>query len=168
MRSGQHFHIERIAEVLNGHMCSFTNIRVTWGQMESRIYHSISTRLKVKSSPLSEKGETIQWGVEHVELNEYRLKIKTQAYLSSCDFKTLLWVRGLRGGEDDCHGGAGIGRRKPTGFNYPLRAHNFQSEFRRLWGSSIKLQEREISKWSGWVIWMHRNNTWEKCWSCWT
>lgn len=67
-----------------------------------------------------------------------------------------------------CHGGAGVGRWKPTGFNYPLRAHNFQSEFRRLWGSSIKLQEREISKWSGWVIWMHRNNTWEKCWSCWT
>lgn len=45
--------------------------------------------------------ERKRWGVEHVELNEHRLKIKTRAYLSSCDFKTLLWVRGLRGGEDD-------------------------------------------------------------------
>lgn len=66
-----------------------------------------------------------------------------------------LMLVGVRGGRKGCtqlfNGGAARRGRDSTRFNYRLEIHIFQSEFRRLWGSSTKFQEWEIIKSRGWI-----------------
>lgn len=59
--------------------------------------------------------------------------------------------RGRKGRTHLFNGCAPCRGRDSTRFNYQLEIHIFQSEFRRLWGSSTKFREWEIIKSSGWI-----------------